>query len=138
MIPASHHGAWTGPNRLWFEGPEPERCDGALEVEPRRLTYTWTFRGEDQRGVIDLHGPPGSLRAEWSDSWHAKEGMTLHGYRAEGVLRLFGTYSAGDGPDWGWRIELETRDPEHLVLRMFNLTPEGEVAPAVHLRGSRG
>jgi hypothetical protein len=27
-----------------------------------------------------------------------------HGALQEGVLTLYGTYPAGEGPDWGWRI----------------------------------
>jgi hypothetical protein len=138
MIPASHHGAWRGPNRLWLEDPAtPERSQGTLEASSASLSYTWSFRGAEQTGKIALSGPAGSLRANWTDTFHAKDGMVLHGRLLDGEIVLYGTYGAGEGPDWGWRIEIDGRDPEHLVLRMFNLEPEGAPAPAVDLRGAR-
>jgi len=136
MIPSSHHGSWKGPNRLWFEDPsKPERSDGSLEVSAAKVAYTWSFKDSPEKGEIELFGPAGSVRAGWTDSWHAKKCMTLHGCFAEGCLVLYGTY--GEEQEWGWRIELDTRDPEHFVMRMFNLMPDGDIAPAVDLRGAR-
>ncbi len=137
MFPSAFLGGWYGPNRLWLEGPEAERSEGTLSVEPRSLTYSWSFRGTGHSGRIELFGPAGALRAEWKDSFHAATGMTLHGLMVDGVVRLYGTYPAGEGPDWGWRIELDFRDPEHVTLRMFNLFPDGNVVPAVDLRAGR-
>ena len=138
MIPTTHHGAWRGPNRLWLEDPKlPERSDGTLEAKSAALSYTWSFRGEAQRGEIALSGPPGSVRANWTDTWHAKDGIVLHGLSQDGQILLYGTYGGGEGPDWGWRIEIDSRDPEHLVVRMYNLLPEGPPVPAVDLRGAR-
>lgn len=137
MLPSSHHGSWKGLNRLWFEDPAaPEKSDGTLEVESDSIAVTWSFRGAAQRGEIVLAGPAPSLRADWKDTWHAADGMSLHGHLADGVLRLFGTYSGGD-TTWGWRIEVDFRDPEHCVLRMFNVDLGGGVAPAVDLHGAR-
>lgn len=137
LIPSSHRGDWRGPNRLWFQGPEPERSEGQLAVASRSVKYGWSYQGKSQSGEIDLWGPPGAVRAAWKDTWHAADGMALHGHLHEGVLRLYGTYPAGEGPEWGWRIEVDTRDPEHLSLRMFNLLPGGVIVPAVDLRAAR-
>jgi len=137
MIPTTHHGSWKGDNRLWFEGPAPERADGRFDVGANTIRYAWSFRGDPQKGTLDLFGPASSARAEWKDSWHAANGMTLHGVVTDGVLLLYGTYGAGDGPDWGWRIELDARDPEFFTMRMFNVEPSGKIAPAVDLRASR-
>lgn len=137
MISSKHHGRFTGPNRLWFEGPEPERSQGSMVASATKLAYAWSFRDKGQEGQIELFGLPGALRADWRDTWHAAKGMALHGLLEEGVIRLFGTYPAGDGPEWGWRIEIDCRDPEHLTLRMFNVAPDDGVSPAVDLRGAR-
>jgi hypothetical protein len=137
VIPSSHHGTWRGPNRLWLEGPAPERSEGSLQVDFRSLHYEWQFRGEPQRGSMRFFGPAGSLRVEWVDTFHAKSGMQLHGHASEGVFTLYGTYPAGDDIEWGWRIALDTRDPEHLILRMFNLPPSEPMAIAVDLFGAR-
>lgn len=137
MIPASHHGIWQGPNRLWMEGAEPERSEGRMEVADTTVRYTWSFQGAAQEGRIALSGPPGALRADWTDTFHAPDSMALHGRLDGGVLRLYATYGAGDGPEWGWQTELDARDPEQLTLAMFNLEPDGTVHPAVYLRGAR-
>ncbi|HMJ10714.1 MAG TPA: hypothetical protein VK524_04865 [Polyangiaceae bacterium] len=137
MIPSSHHGSWSGPNRLWFEGPEPERSDGRIAADATTINYTWSFRGAAQQGVIRLFGPDSALRCEWTDTWHAKDGMALHGCSDENVVVFYGTYPAGDGPEWGWRIKLDFRDPEHLLLRMFNCEPGKSSVLAVDLRGER-
>jgi hypothetical protein len=138
MLPSSHQARWTGENRLWLEHPaEPERSDALLDAAGMSVAYRWSFRGKPQQGKIELSGPPGSLRADWTDSWHAPDAMVLHGRMDDGLLLLYGTYPAGEGPAWGWKIELDMRDPEHFVLRMFNLDPDGSIAPAVDLRGGR-
>lgn len=138
MLIATHHGAWKGENRLWMEDPsKPERSDGTLELAAASIRYTWSFRSKPHQGEIALAGPPGALRADWKDSFHAENGMQLHGCLEHDVLSLYATYGAGDGPDWGWQIELDLRDPEHATLAMFNLEPSGAVHPAVWLRGAR-
>jgi hypothetical protein len=137
VIPASHHGTFRGPNRLWFEGPSPDRCEGTIESTASNLRYTWSFRGKPQHGEMELAGPAGALRCSWKDTWHAEQGMVLHGHARDGEVILYGTYPAGNGPEWGWRIDIDARDPEHLLLRMFNLEPDGAPVLAVDLRGGR-
>jgi hypothetical protein len=138
MIPSSHHGAWKGPNRLWLSDPaNPERSEGTITAEASRLRYTWSFRGKPHEGELELGGPPGAVRGAWKDSFHMEKGTVLHGCFAEGRLVLYVTYSVGDSPEWGWRIEVDVRDPEHLALRMFNIEPTGTIQPAVDLHGSR-
>lgn len=141
MIPASHHGSWAGTNRLWFTDPTiPLTSEGTLELAGAGLTYTWVYDGAVQRGAIQLFGPAGACRAAWTDTWHARDGMVLNGLLVGGVLRLYCTYPAGEGPEWGWRIEVDVRDPQAVELRMFNLPPDPATGPesyAVHLRGTR-
>lgn len=138
MLPESHHGAWAGPNRLWLEYPgAAERSDGHLEIGATTVRYEWAFKGKTKQGTIELHGPAPALRAAWKDTFHAEDGMAMNGYFDERVLHLFGTYPAGDGPEWGWRIELDLRDPDHAAMFMFNVVPPGTVVPAAHLHGAR-
>ena len=136
-LPHSHHGAWPGSNRLWIRDPaRPFRSDGALEVAARTLRYSWAYEGKPQTGTLELRGQPAALRASWSDTFHAKEPFTLHGFEDAGVVRLFTTYDAGD-ECWGWRIELDFRDPEACTMRMFNVVPGLGAVPAVVLNGVR-
>jgi hypothetical protein len=137
MIPQSHQGAWKGPNRLWLEKPEPETSEGTLMADTSTLRYTWLFGGQSREGELTLFGPAGAVRAAWKDTFHAASGMALHGRFDSGVLSLYGTYGAGDGPEWGWHIEVDVRDPQHLQLRMFNIDPSDNITMAVDLRGGR-
>ena len=136
-LPPSHQGAWRGQNRLWIMDPAtPFRSDGAIEVAPRALGYSWSYEGKPQWGSIELKGQPAALRASWSDTFHATEPFTLHGFMDGGIVRLFTTYDAGE-ECWGWQIELDFRDPEACTMRMFNVMPGAGAVPAVVLHGTR-
>ena len=137
FLPSSHHGAWSGPNRLWIMDPTaPSRSTGAMTATGVSLRYSWAHEGAAHAGSIDLKGQPAAMQAIWRDSFHAKDPITLHGCTDAGVIRLYTTYDAGD-ESWGWQIELDARDPESLVMRMFNVMPGLGAVPAVVLHGSR-
>lgn len=137
-LPTSHHGAWHGANRLWIMDPaKPFRSDGSLEVAGRTLRYAWSHEGAVQTGMLELRGQPAALKASWQDTFHAADPFTLHGFLEGGELRLFTTYDAGDAC-WGWRVELDFRDPEACTMRMFNVMPGLGAVPAVVLHGTRG
>lgn len=139
MIPASHHGRFAGPNRLWFMPGTPAHVsDGTIEVSADRVAVTWAHEGTPHHGDITLRGPAPSCRGDYTDTFHASTTMVLHGHAPGAGVRLYGTYPAGDGsPDWGWRIELDWCDPEHFTFQMFNVLPDGREALAVDLRGAR-
>ncbi len=139
MIPASHHGRFTGTNRLWFMPGTPAHVsDGTLIVAADRLSVRWAHDGASREGELVLSGPAPSCRGDFTDTFHASSGMALNGYQQGSMLFLFGTYSAGDGsPAWGWRIVLDWCDPDHFSFRMFNVLPDGREALAVDLFGAR-
>ena len=137
LLPTSHHGSWNGDNRLWITDPaKPFRSAGTVELSGGSLRYTWSHRERSHTGELALKGPPAALAATWSDSFHATDPFTLHGYRDSGVVRLFTTYDAGE-TTWGWQIELDLRDPEACTMRMFNVIPEIGAVPAVVLHATR-
>ena len=139
MIPATHHGTFQGTNRLWMMPGTPAHVSSAtLDVTSQRLVIRWAHEGTSQEGSLVLAGPTPSCRGEFTDSFHAVQTLLLHG-RVDGAqLLLYGTYPAGDGsPDWGWRVVLDWSDPEHFVVRMFNVLPDGLEALAVDLRAAR-
>ena len=136
-LPASHHGAWRGPNRLWIMDPaKPFRSEGAIEIAARTLRYSWSYEGKPHSGTLELKGQAAAMMASWSDTFHAVEPFTLHGFCEAGVVRLFTTYDAGD-ECWGWQIELDFRDPEACTMRMFNVMPDAGAMPAVVLHAMR-
>ena len=139
VIPASHHGRFAGPNRLWF-GPDTPALlsEGELAVAADRVRVRWAYDGVLKTGELVLRGPAPSCRCDFTDTFHAATGLVLHGHVQGSALRLYGTYPAGEGlPDWGWRIVLDWCDPDHFSLRMFNVLPDGTELLAVDLHGAR-
>lgn len=141
-------GEWSGDNRLWLSPEDPVRTSVttarlALTARGRFLSvrYTWAEGGKEQEGelLIGLHPKTGEVTGAWVDSWHNGDRlMPLRGRaREDGVLAAAGTYPAPPDPDWGWRIELEATAADAFEMRMYNLTPDGEEAPAVSARYAR-
>lgn len=120
-------------------GTPAHLSDGVLIVAADRVTVHWAHDGVAKQGELVLRGPAPSCRGDFTDTFHASDGLVLHGHVHGGTLSLFATYPAGDGsPDWGWRIVLDWYDPDHFTFRMFNVLPDGTEALAVDLRGARG
>lgn len=138
-------GAWTGSNRLWMmPGSNAEESAATATVsfsgqgKFAELRYTWSTDGDPEDGLILLRELRGGIQAVWGDSWHTPDGFYLWpGEIQEGVIIVRGSYPAPTGPDWGWRIELDARQPGLLRLEMFNITPEGEGMLAVQAVYSR-
>jgi hypothetical protein len=139
VISASHHGRFTGSNRLWFmPGTTAHVCDGALVVASHRVSVRWSYEGAPKEGELVLSGPAPSCRGDFTDTFHASAGLVLHGHLQGSAVLLYGTYPPGDGsPDWGWRIVLDWCDPDHFSFRMFNVLPDGTDVLAVDLLGAR-
>jgi hypothetical protein len=139
LIPASHHGRFAGTHRLWFMPGTPAHvCHATLVVARDRVALRWSHDGAPQTGELVLRGPAPACRGDLTDTFHAVNGLVLHGHVHGSAVWLYGTYPAGDGqPDWGWRIVLDWCDPDHFGLRMFNVLPDGTDVLAVDLRGPR-
>lgn len=141
-------GHWEGRNKLWFE-PHSAAIECASTAEVRgeaagrmlALRYTWTHDGKPCEGIL-LFGDDakaGRCDMAWADSFHnGHRLMPLTGPAAgEGVPDVRGRYAAPPGPDWGWRITLEHPAADALVLRMYNVTPDGTEALAVEASYAR-
>jgi GrpB-like predicted nucleotidyltransferase (UPF0157 family) len=129
-------GNWVGQNRLWLSPDEPAResetsASVALAAQGKFLTfrYTWSFDGQPQEGLLVLgqNGPEKPIQAQWIDSWHMDNSfMACQGnLDGSGSLSVKGSYAAPTGPDWGWRITIGPGDQNRMVLRMFNILPNG-------------
>jgi hypothetical protein len=134
-------GSWRGDSRLWLHRPEEATYDSVMtaQIEPAiqrqalLVRYAWEIEGEPQDGLLVLNQRSAIVAGVWFDSWHmTNSSMSLTGEaEATGSVSVTGTYPAGDGPDWGWRILLEPGKGTHLLLRMFNVTPDGDEELAV-------
>jgi hypothetical protein len=133
-------GDWTGSSRLWL-GPDLFECNSTARVgqvgqgQFTTIAYAWEIEGEAQDGLIVFPSEIGDAPspAAWLDSWHMKNRIMVCeaiGNEA-GTVSLRGSYPAPPGPDWGWRIEVEGGPGPSLLIRMFNISPEGEETPAV-------
>ena len=126
-------GSWQGTNRLYLDG-----ADGPMLGSTSRLTaavvingflelrYDWVYEGVVKEGLL-LAGHDathGVATASWVDSFHqSKRVMFCQGVPLTNGVSVQGSYSAGEGPDWGWRIDLELAGGQ-LKLTMYNLSPE--------------
>jgi hypothetical protein len=123
---------WTGTGELWLDplGNEATTYDCTLQVDDGAVRYTWNHEGEQHRGTFEL----GADDDHWHDSWHASERIACERRpEAWGLVTLWCTYPAGEGPPWGWRTTLARRPGGELVLQMTNCTPWGEEGRAVRM-----
>lgn len=140
-------GTWSGQKQVFFgEGAEPVASEVSLWAESGAggaallVEYDWTYDGNPVGGTLlaivneDLVATGG-----WADGFHMSASvMNLTGKgEKDGKIRLSGSYSVGEGPDWGWRIELNPPVKDKMILEMYNIVPgenpEGDVAVRMEL-----
>lgn len=140
-------GSWRATYQLRgdpsFDSDTPSRALVTPILGGRfvRIDYTW-----DEDDFLQEHGPQegvllvghesktDGVTVVWLDSWHNSDRtMVCPGALLEnGGVDVIGTYPGAPGePEWGWRTRIEP-DSDGWVLTMFNVTPTGEEALAVH------
>lgn len=150
-IPAKLIGAmgkWSGHNKLWFE-PTAAAIESTTTAEITGeaagrmllMRYTWEYDGKPCDGIVLLGDDikAGRCDAAWADSFHnGHRLMPLTGAAAgDGDISVRGSYPAPPGPDWGWRITFEHPSSDVLVMRMYNIMPDGTEALAVEASYAR-
>lgn len=137
-------GEWRGTSKLhlsWLpKESNVQTSDSTVTVFPDQadshvaIAYQWQHEGE-QCGTFLLCGSDtsGIVTGGWTDSWHQNTAvMQLAGTGNEDDhVKLAGTYQVEGHPDWGWRIEFERPSEDTLVMKMFNVSPDGEEEWAV-------
>ncbi|HZW27946.1 MAG TPA: DUF1579 family protein [Trueperaceae bacterium] len=125
------------------QSPLPSTAHGRLRrvVGGRmlRFDYRWAYRSEAHEGTLLLaRDTDGRVTAAWGDSWHQnRELMSLSGESNDGAVALRGTWTVGDSPPWGWRIDLGPSEDGGVTMEMWVVTPDGEEARAVEMVLSR-
>jgi hypothetical protein len=138
-------GDWHGISRLWVSPDDPVReseTSATVALVARggflTITYTWADYGKPQDGVlvVRLAEEPSALDMVWIDSWHTEgKFMTFHGEAyGDGQVSAVGSYSAPEGPDWGWRIVLAANLEGGFALRMYNIPPDSSEELAVEAK----
>jgi hypothetical protein len=141
-------GSWTGEYRLWLGPDVPVResathatVTGAANDKFIVITYAWTDAEKPHDGVllVRLAEKPSPVDMVWIDSFHTMGGfMHFVGHETtDGSVEGTTTWSAGEGPDWGWRIIVSHPTTDELLVRMYIATPTGEESPAVESRYRR-
>jgi hypothetical protein len=135
-------GSYVGEYKLWFEpGTEPfvseTVADLSVIAEKRFLVmrYDWWHDEKRRDGLILLGDDEKANRcdATWVDSFHNghRQMLSTGPASGDGAVSVRGSYPAPPGPDWGWRTAFERPDDDSLVMRMYNITPDGAEALAV-------
>ena len=123
---------WTGKCELYLdpEGNSAVTSDCTVAVDDAVVHYTWSHEGKEHNGTFTLR----DRGATFTDSFHSPQPMPCEPVtRAGCLLAVIGSYSAGEGPRWGWLTTLSLRPTEELVLQMTNITPWGEDGRAVRM-----
>ena len=141
-------GSWSGSYKLWLGPDEPMResttkatVSTAAAGQFLVITYSWADREKPHDGLLLLRAGEdvGPVDIVWVDSFHTMAGFMqfTSSEPANDGWNAFTKWSAGEGPEWGWRIEVTAPGRDELLVRMYISTPAGEEAPAVESRYTR-
>lgn len=145
----SVRGVWSGTYKVWLKPGNPtSSSDIRLTVQSIAnshyflITYYWFWKNKKQEGVFLIGGQDSAVYVTWGDSWHQQpKPMNCTGtYKSEtNSFDFTGSYDTGpDTPQWGWRTEFIKKNDKTLIMRAYNITPEGEEALAVEAIMEKG
>lgn len=135
-------GDWAGKVRIWFE-PDQLGDESTIRGRIRPVLggrfviheYETRSMGETQHGfaIHGYHIDRQRHESAWIDSFHTgTQLMFSTGLPLAALHEVTGSYGGeSDGQPWGWRTALAMESPDHLVIAMYNVTPQGEESLAV-------
>ena len=143
-------GNWQGLARTWFEpgklaDESPIRGTMKLVLGGRFILheYTGSMSGKPLEGMmlIGYHLGLGQYQSAWVDSFHNDTAMMFsEGKRGDAAFSMLGGY-AYVTPEmeqhWGWRTEIEMVGEDEILIRAYNISPEGEEAKATEIEYKR-
>jgi hypothetical protein len=135
-------GKWSGNCRTWFEpGKLADESAVAGEIVPVlngkffRHSYNGWMQGKPRTGeeTIARNGVTGRYQISWMDDFHMNYALLIsEGDAGENGFSVKGEYAwDANQPCWSWRTQFELIDGDHLTIRAYNITPDGEEALAV-------
>jgi hypothetical protein len=153
-VESPHHffgqlaGSWAGKNLTWLE-PEGVPGEAAIQGSIQLLMggrfvlylYQTTMDGEPQVGMFTFgfNTMLDRYEASWVDSFHNNTAiMFCTGAAMQDGFAVIGTYpDPSGGPDWSWRTELQLLGPDQLLIKSYNISPEGPEYRAAETRLTR-
>jgi hypothetical protein len=141
-------GGWTGTSKIWLEpdklldeAPIIGTIQIVLDGRFALFLYQTSVEGETQHGMFTFgfNTTLERYEASWLDSFHNNTAnMFCVGSEREKGFSVLGTYpDPNEGPDWGWRTEVELLDKDHLTITAYNISPEGGEAKATEAKLTR-
>jgi len=141
-------GGWAGKTLTWLEPdgiPRQAPTQGSVQLvlDGRFVLYLYqsSMDAQPQHGLFTF-GYNTTLdrwEASWIDSFHNNTAiMFCTGRQVDNGFFVLGNYpDPTGGPDWSWRTEVYLLDREHLLIRAFNISPEGAESKAVETQLNR-
>lgn len=141
-------GTWKGTSKLWLEPDKladesPVLGSIQLLLDGRFALYLYqgSIEGELQHGMFTFgyNTTLEQFEASWVDSFHNNTAiMFCTGDAIENGFFVLGHYpDPSNGPDWGWRTEVEMVDANHLSITAYNIHPEGSEFKATEAKLTR-
>lgn len=146
---ARMQGQWEGSTKVWFEPGTPPVVDATQRGSIRAVgggrfllhEYTCSTGDDASEGVAlyAMHLDANAFEIAWVDTFHSGTSILFSTDDTKsGTFRALTHYGDGaGGPPWGWRTEIDQIDDDTLVIRMTNITPDGQECPAVETRYRR-
>jgi hypothetical protein len=139
-------GDWQGTKQLYMEPPPTPAITSASQASIvsvaggsfLQLSYTWTFEGEEQSGVL-LFGSDEENNATvaWVDSFHMSSKIMFSTGRRMALRSTCAVLIRRRRTDWGWRTQIRSISAGEFQLVMHNISPAGEEDLAVQIDYTR-